>query len=97
MTGIDLTPLLQALIALLSAAVTLKLIPWLNAKTRAQHAALTGATIKTLVFAAEQLFKSGEGTQKIEYVKEELTRRGFAVDLSAIEAAVRELTLLGRE
>lgn len=94
---IDITPILQALIGLLSALITLKLIPWLTVRTSAQNLEAQKALIKTLVFAAEQLFSAQCGAEKIEYVKNELQMRGFTVDLSAIEAAVCELKLLKSE
>lgn len=46
-----------------------------------------------LVFAAEQLYGSGKGATKLDYVVDELEARGITVDLSAIEAAVREMNL----
>lgn len=47
-----------------------------------------------LVYAAEQLYGAGKGTMKLEYVEDELERRGLKADASAIEAAVREMNLL---
>ena len=95
--NIDLTPIFQAIIALLAALVTYKLIPWLKArneladqeKAQARWNLLT-ATTKALVFAAEQIYGAGMGHEKLEYVKQELERRGFTVDVSAIEGAVAE-------
>lgn len=94
---IDLTSLLQALIGLLSAFITAKLIPWLKAKTTAQNAEITTALIKTLVFAAEQIFKTDQGSEKLEYVKQELESRGIVIDDAAIEAAVCELKISIKE
>lgn len=37
MDMIDLTPILQALIALLASWITLRVIPWLKAKTNKQQ------------------------------------------------------------
>jgi len=90
--NIDLTPILQALIGLLSAAVTMKLVPWLKARTEAQNGEMLRALVKTLVFAAEQLYRSGE--QRLSYVKRELEKRGLHVDIAVIEAAVCELKIL---
>ena len=88
--NIDLTPIFQAIIALLAALVTYKLIPWIKSKTTAQQQANLQATVRVLVFAAEQLYGAGAGHEKLEYVKQELERRGFTVDPSAIEGAVAE-------
>ena len=84
--GIDLTPIFQALIALLASLVTIKLIPWIQARTTAQQqAALLGIT-KTLVFAAEQIYGSATGKEKLMYVKSQLAKKGYIIDLDAIEA-----------
>ena len=87
--NIDLTPIFQAIIALLAALVTYKLIPWIKSRTTAEQQALLNATVKTLVFAAEQLYGAGRGAEKLDYVVKELEERGFTADRAAIEAAVR--------
>lgn len=46
------------------------------------------------MYAAEQLFGAGQGAVKLEYVEDELKRRGMKVDAAAIEATVREMDLL---
>ena len=88
--NIDLTPIFQAVIALLAALVTYKLIPWIKSKTTAEQQALLTATVRTLVYAAEQLYGAGKGTEKLDYVIKELEARGFTADRAAIEAAVAE-------
>ena len=75
--NIDLTPIFQAVIALLAALVTYKLIPWIKSKTTAEQQALLSATVRTLVYATD-------------YVIKELEARGFTADRAAIEAAVAE-------
>lgn len=90
---IDLTPIIQVVIALLATIITMKVVPWLKAKLTAEQYATLTAVTKTLVYAAEQLFGSGKGDAKIDYVVRQLSAKGYAVDRSAIEAQVRELTL----
>ena len=87
---IDLTPIFEAILALLAALVTYKLIPWIKRKTTAEQQALLTATVKTLVYAAEQLYGAGKGAEKLDYVIKELEARGFTADRAAIEAAVKE-------
>ena len=48
------------------------------------------ALVKVLVYAAEQLYGAGNGSEKLQYVRDELNRRGFEVDFDEIEAAVGE-------
>ena len=87
---IDLTPIFEAILALLAALVTYKLIPWIKARTTAEPQSLLAATVKTLVYAAEQLYGAGKGAEKLDYVIKELEARGFTADRAAIEAAVAE-------
>ena len=88
--AIDLTPIFQAIIALLAALVTYKLIPWIKSKTTESQQQNMRALVKVLVFAAEQLYGAGNGSEKLQYVRDELNRRGFEVDFDEIEAAVGE-------
>lgn len=90
MANINLTPILQALIGLLAALITYKLIPWIKSKTTAQQRQNMAALIRVLVFAAEQLYGSGHGEEKLEYVCEKLREQGFEVNLPDIEATVYE-------
>lgn len=87
---IDLTPILQAVLALLAALVTYKLIPWIKAKTTQEQQNLLLSITSVLVFAAEQLYGSGRGEEKLDYVVRELEARGFTADRAAIEAVVRD-------
>jgi hypothetical protein len=91
MYNIDLTPIFQALIGLLAAIITFKLIPWIKSKTTEQQQILLNATIGILVTAAEQLYGAGKGPEKLQYVKDQLELRGFTADIPAIEATVKQL------
>ena len=88
--NIDLTPVFQAIIALLAALVTYKLVPWIKARTTESQQALLSATVRTLVYAAEQLYGAGKGAEKLDYVIVGLEKRGFTADRDAIEGAVAE-------
>ena len=90
MNMIDITPIINAVIALAAAGVTVFLIPWIKSKTTAEQQSLLAATVKTLVYAAEQLYGAGKGAEKLDYVIKELEARGFTADRAAIEAAVAE-------
>ena len=90
---VDLIPLLQAVIALIASIITLKVIPWIKARTTAQQQVLLRSTTEILVRSAEQLYGSGKGQDKLNYVEIELERRGYQVDTAAIEASVRAMNL----
>lgn len=85
---IDLTPIINAIFALIAALITCKVIPWIKAKTTNEQQALLEATVRTLVFAAEQIYGAGNGYEKMHYVSDKLKEKGFKVDVDAIEAAV---------
>ena len=87
---IDLTPIFQAVLALLAALITYKLIPWIKARTTTEQRSMLMAVTSTLVFAAEQLYGAGKGDDKLAYVVTELKERGFEVDIAAIEAIVKD-------
>jgi len=94
--GIDLTPIFQALIALLASIITIKVIPWIQARTTAQQQEMLRAAVSVAVYAAEQLYGAGAGKEKLMYVRGQLAKKGYHVDIDEIEAAVRELTLTQR-
>ena len=97
MNTIDITPIVNAALALIGAGVSVFLIPWLKKQTtEAQRKELT-AWVKIGVAAAEQLYVGqGRGEEKKAYVLEWLRAHGVTVDdekLDAmIEAAVYELS-----
>ncbi len=93
-SAIDLTPLFQAAIAFLAALVSYKLIPWIQARTTAQQQEMLRAAVSVAVYAAEQLYGAGAGKEKLMYVKGQLAKKGYKVDVDEIEAAVRELTVI---
>lgn len=91
--NIDLTPILQAVITLLAALVTYKLIPWIKQKTTNEQQLALQMMTKVAVFAAEQLYGAGKGKEKLEYVKTLLMGKGYKIDIELIEATVKELSI----
>ena len=88
--NINLTPIIQAFIALLAALITYRLIPWIRQRTTEAQQGAMRAAVKVLVFAAEQLYGAGHGAEKLQYVRDRLRENGFDVDVDEIEAAVGE-------
>lgn len=96
MNTIDITPILNAAIALIGAVVTAFLIPWIKSKTSAAQREDLMGWAKIGVAAAEQLFVGqGRGKEKKAAVLEFLKDKGFTVNMdsvnNAIEAAVKLL------
>ena len=92
----DITPIVNAVIALAAALVTAFVIPWIKSKTTAAQREETNAWVKIAVTAAEQIYKgSGRGEEKKEYVLNFLKGKGFEVDTASvnlmIESAVKNM------
>lgn len=98
----NITPIVEAVIALASAVITVFLIPYLKTKlTEAQRKRIK-EYIDTAVMAAEKLFPSvdGEklGEEKLQYVADYLKSKGIIFDVGdvyddiriMIESAVKE-------
>lgn len=92
---INITPIIEAFIGLLATLVTVKLIPWIQARTTAQQQEMLRAAVSVAVYAAEQIYGAGKGKEKLMYVKGKLAQKGYHVDIDEIEAAVRDLTVAG--
>ena len=88
--AINLTPIFQAIIALLAALITYRLIPWIKARTTNEQQATMKVLVRTLVFAAEQMYGAGAGKDKLEWVQYQLKMAGYDIDVAEIEAAVYE-------
>ena len=92
----DITPIIEAVAALIAVIITAVVIPYIKSKATTQQQAQINAWVKIAVAAAEQIYKgSGRGEEKKEYVINWLEERGFTLDedeLDAlIESAVYEL------
>ena len=86
--NINLTPILQALIGLLAALITYRLVPWIKANTNLKQQSFLHAAVQTAVFAAEQIYGAGNGEEKFKYVCDQLAAKGYDIDKAEIEAAV---------
>lgn len=96
----NITVIINAVIALIAAVVSTFLIPWIKSKTTAQQREELVAWVKIAVSAAEQIYiGSGRGADKKQYVLDFLSKNGFTVDMdsvnAAIEAAVKQLNSEG--
>ncbi len=95
----DITPIVQAVFALVAAIITAIVIPWIKSKTTKEQQEEIKQWVKIAVAAAEQIFVGqGRGEEKKQWVLEFLSKYNLKVDLDAIdaliEAAVWELNNL---
>jgi len=98
---IDLTPILNAIIALAAALITGFLIPWIKTKIGTAKLEQVQHWVAIAVQAAEKIYQDeleDVGAKKKLYVEDFLAAKGFKLNLSSadlnalIEAAVYEHT-----
>ena len=93
----DITPIVEAVVALIGVVITCIVIPYVRSKTTAQQREELNAWIKIAVAAAEQIYQgAGRGEEKKQYVLDWVEDHNVTVDEdridALIEAAVYELT-----
>lgn len=91
----DITKILSALLLLILSVLTTYLIPLLKQTVDEGKLEKIRFWVRIAVNAAEQIFASGAGSAKKEYVLKFLTEKGFRIDPeeldNLIEATVLEL------
>lgn len=93
---IDITPIANAVIALIAAVITAFVIPLVKAKISKEKLEKIKMWVNIAVEAAEQIYEgSGRGAAKKAYVVEFLNTKGYTLDPDSldklIEAAVFNL------
>ena len=84
----DFTELIQALITLVSVIITGFIVPILRQKLSAEKRAKLLEYVRIGVTAAEQLYGSKAGQQKMEYVVDFLLKKGVVFDLDEVETMI---------
>ncbi len=92
----DITPVVNAVIALAAALVTAFVIPWIKSKTTESKRKEIDAWVKIAVTAAEQIYTgTGKGKEKKAYVLKFLAEKNLKVDEESvnlmIESAVKNM------
>lgn len=87
--AIDLTPIIKAVVVLISVIITGYVVPLIKCKTtNAQFNEIIG-WVKVAVKAAEQIYDGqGRGDEKKAYVLKFLSDNGYKVDTEAIDALI---------
>lgn len=85
----DITPIVEAIIALVGAIVSAILIPYIKSKTSKEQQDEIEQWVKIAVAAAEQIYAgSGRGEEKKAYVLDWLTSHGLKVDEKKLDALI---------
>ena len=89
----DLTPVINAVIALIAALITAFVIPWVKRNTTAKDREEFLKWVEIAVAAAEQLFHTTQGKEKKTYVVQFLQEQGFTFSEAEIDAAIEGAVL----
>ena len=91
----DLTEIVNAVIALVAAVLTVFVVPMLKKRCQSHSVEQLLVWVDIGVAAAEQLFECSQGQEKKQYVLDFLARQGYDLDsaqvANAVEAAVLKL------
>lgn len=91
---IDLTPVVNAIIALIAAAISVFLIPWIKEKIEAEKLEQIMGWVTIAVEAAEQIYReSGMGAKKKAYVLDFLAKKGCTLDADSVDAMIESAVL----
>lgn len=88
---IDLTQIILAVITLIFGILMRYVIPVAKDKLTDNQMELLRIAVKTAVYAAEQLYGSKQGQEKLKYVIDLLHKQGYIVDVDNVEVTMRAL------
>lgn len=88
MKNIDITPIIEAVIGLVSLIVTGFLIPFLKQKLSNEKREKLKSWVSIAVAAAEQIMKGKTGLEKKEYVVSFLLSKGLVFDIDEVTAMI---------
>lgn len=89
----DLTPIINAAIALLAAVITAFVVPWIKRNTTQKDRETMLAWVEIAVAAAQQLYHELDGEKRKEYVLEFLATKGYSMDDAALDNAIEAAVL----
>ena len=95
--GIDLTPLLQALVGVLALVITRYFVPWLQAHTTAQQLAKIDYWHTVAVTAMEKAYGAGHGPEKLAGATEYLKGKGIIVDAKIVDSLIQKFFKNGKK
>ena len=89
----NITPIIEAAVALIAAVLTYALVPWVKSRQTAQQTAEMLKWVEIAVMAAEQLFPPEMAQKKKQAVVEFLKEKGFRVSESELDSAIEAAVL----
>ena len=88
---IDLTQIILAIITLIFGILMRYVIPQAKSKLNTDQMELLRIAVKTAVYAAEQMYNSNQGQEKLAYVVDLLHKQGYILDPKQVEDTTRAL------
>lgn len=88
---IDLTQIILAVITLIFGVLMRYVIPQAKSKLNTDQMELLRIAVKTAVYAAEQMYNSNQGQEKLAYVVDLLHKQGYILDPEQVEDTTRAL------
>ena len=85
---LDLTQLVQAILSLAAGVVSLYLVPWLRSKLTNEQLAKAKSWVQIAVYAAEKLYGTGNGDQKLAYAEAILLDHNIKLDTTTLKAMI---------
>lgn len=90
----DMTKIIEAIITLLVALITIFVIPYIKSRLSADELAEIMKWVKIAVEAAEMIYKeSGMGKEKKKFVENFLTEHNIKVDVEQLDALIESAVL----
>ena len=89
----DLTPVINAFIALVAALITAFVIPWIKRNTSAKDREELLKWVEIAVMAAQQLHHQLKVEERKKYVLDFLAQKGYDVENEEIENAIEAAVL----
>ncbi len=89
----DLTPVINAFIALIAALITAFVVPWIKRNTSAKDREELLKWVEIAVMAAQQLYHQLDGSKRKEYVLDFLREKGYDVTSTEVDNAIESAVL----
>ena len=88
----DITPIVEAILALVAVVISSIIIPYIKKKTSVEQQKEIAGWVKIAVMAAEQIYVGfGRGAEKKQYVLDWLAERNISVDGNEIDALIESV------
>lgn len=89
----NITPIVEAIIALATAIISIFVVPFVKNKVSQQDMQSLLSWVEIAVKAAEQLYTSTDGEKKKQYVLTFLANKGYRIDDDEIDKAIEAAVL----